>query len=149
MHDIEYRSQNLEAQKLQMSNESTQVYKDYEDALNKKKVQIKQISTDGSATYKDASFKDVYDAGYCLKVRNVDTGVWTFISRVNIAETGTYNFSDPLAKTAISAALFGTDSVDNPNQTIKDTTSATFSSLMEEGYIVLVKENTSGSGMVE
>ena len=43
MHDIEYKAQNLEAQKLQMANESTQVYQEYENALNKQKVQFKQI----------------------------------------------------------------------------------------------------------
>src|SRR5574344_232591 len=120
MHDIEYRSQNLEAQKLQMSNESTQVYKDYEDALNKKKVQLKQIGTDGSATYKDASFKDVYDAGYCLKVRNVDTGVWTFISKGNMTtdKTNPPSFSDSLANVAISAALFGVDTTNSKTESV-------------------------------
>ena len=43
MHDIEYKAQNLEAQKLQMANESTQVYQEYENALNRQKVQFKQI----------------------------------------------------------------------------------------------------------
>ena len=40
MHDIEYKAQNLEAQKLQMANESTQVYQEYENALNKQKIQF-------------------------------------------------------------------------------------------------------------
>ena len=34
MHDIEYKAQHLEAQKLQMANESAHVYKEYENALN-------------------------------------------------------------------------------------------------------------------
>ena len=46
MHDIEYKAQNLEAQKLQMANESRQVYQEYENALNKQKVQFKQIGAD-------------------------------------------------------------------------------------------------------
>ena len=55
MHDIEYKAQNLEAQKLQMANKSQQVYAEYEDALNRTKVQYKTIGADGSASYKDAT----------------------------------------------------------------------------------------------
>ncbi len=70
MHDIEYKAQNLEAQKLQMANESTQVYKEYENALNKQKVQFKHIGADGSAVYKDASVQTLLDAGYSIKILN-------------------------------------------------------------------------------
>ena len=59
MHDIEYKAQNLEAQKLQMANKSQQVYAEYEDALNRTKVQYKTIGADGSASYKDATLKDL------------------------------------------------------------------------------------------
>ena len=59
MHDIEYKAQKLEAQKLQMANKSQQVYAEYEDALNRTKVQYKTIGADGSASYKDATLKDV------------------------------------------------------------------------------------------
>jgi len=52
-HDLEYKAQNLEAQKLQMSNESDKVYEEYEDALNATKVQMKQIGADGSSNYVD------------------------------------------------------------------------------------------------
>ena len=54
-HDIEYKAQKLEAQKLQMANESTQVYTEYEDALNSQKIQYKTIGADGTATYIDAT----------------------------------------------------------------------------------------------
>lgn len=57
MHDIEYKAQNLEAQKLQMANKSQQVYAEYEDALNRTKVQYKTIGADGSAAFKDATLK--------------------------------------------------------------------------------------------
>ena len=57
MHDIEYKAQNLEAQKLQMANESRQVYTEYENALNKQKVQFKQIGADGAANYVDADLQ--------------------------------------------------------------------------------------------
>ena len=68
MHDIEYKAQNLEAQKLQMANESTQVYQEYENALNKQKVQFKQIGTDGSANYVDASISTLLENGYQIKI---------------------------------------------------------------------------------
>ena len=56
MHDIEYKAQKLEAQKLQMANESTQVYKEYENALNSTKIQYKTIGADGSAKFIDATY---------------------------------------------------------------------------------------------
>ena len=75
MHDIEYKAQNLEAQKLQMANESRQVYQEYEDALNKQKVQFKQIGADGSANYVDASISTLMDAGYTIKVLKGNTWI--------------------------------------------------------------------------
>jgi len=68
MHDIEYKAQKLEAQKLQMANESTQVYQEYENALNKTKVQFKQIGTDGAANYVDASIATLLANGYQIEV---------------------------------------------------------------------------------
>ena len=73
MHDIEYKAQNLEAQKLQMANESTQVYQEYENALNKQKVQFKQIGTDGSANYIDASISTLLAANYKIKILSGST----------------------------------------------------------------------------
>ena len=76
MHDIEYKAQNLEAQKLQMANESTQVYQEYENALNKQKIQFKKIGADGSASYEDASLQTLFDAKYKVRVLGKD-GNWT------------------------------------------------------------------------
>ena len=67
MHQIEYKAARLEAMKLQMANESTRVYEDYLDALDKTKIQIKVLNTDGSVTYKDiASYTDFTAAGYAI-----------------------------------------------------------------------------------
>src|SRR5574344_573217 len=63
-HDIEYKAQHLEAQKLQMANESTQVYQEYENALNSSKVQYKTVGADGSATFVDATYNNLLAAGY-------------------------------------------------------------------------------------
>ena len=60
MHQIEYKAARLEAQKLQMANESTRVYNEYLEALDAAKIQHKFINTDGSVTYKDVTFNDLY-----------------------------------------------------------------------------------------
>ena len=44
MHQIEYKAAKLEAQKLQMANESTRVYNDYLEALDSTKVQYKVLT---------------------------------------------------------------------------------------------------------
>jgi hypothetical protein len=67
MHQIEYKAAKLEAQKLQMANESSRVYEEYLEALDKTKIQIKSLNTDGSTTYKDiSSYDDLIKAGYAL-----------------------------------------------------------------------------------
>ena len=70
MHDIEYKAQHLEAQKLQMANESAHVYKEYENALNKTKIQVKQMSADGSSSYIDATYNSMRLLGYTMKFQD-------------------------------------------------------------------------------
>ena len=71
MHQIEYKAARLESMKLQMANESTRVYEDYLDALDKTKVQYKVLNTDGSVTYRDIQqYTDLLDAGYALVYKN-------------------------------------------------------------------------------
>ena len=94
MHDIEYKAQNLEAQKLQMANQSQQVYQEYEDALNKQKVQFKHIGADGSAVYKDASVQTLLDAGYQIKILNGST----WFDYRDIAGAGTFGTYEETAK---------------------------------------------------
>ncbi len=98
MHDIEYRAQNLEAQKLQMANESRHVYQEYEDALNKQKVQLKHIGADGSASFQDASINDLLAAGYKVTVQNKDTGEWVECDTAAKITTATGIAADALAK---------------------------------------------------
>ena len=71
MHQIEYKAAKLEAQKLQMANESRRVYEEYLDALETTKVQVKHIESDGSATYKDITgYSDFTGAGFALMYAN-------------------------------------------------------------------------------
>ena len=88
MHDIEYKAQNLESQKLQMANESTQVYQEYENALNKQKIQFKKIGTDGAASYEDASLNTLFTAGYKVRVLDKD-GNWTECSTIKDVQDAT------------------------------------------------------------
>ncbi len=113
MHDIEYKAQNLEAQKLQMANESTQVYQEYENALNKQKIQFKQIGADGSANYVDASLNTLFDAGYKVRVQDKD-GNWT----------------DCADLAAVNKAT---------GKTISGTSTETLRNMVEAGFIVFEK----------
>ena len=68
MHQIEYKAAKLEAEKLQMANESSRVYEDYLDALEKTKIQRKILTTDGSVTYRDiTSYNDFTSSGFALQ----------------------------------------------------------------------------------
>lgn len=67
MHQIEYKAAKLEAEKLQMANESNRVYEDYLEALDKTKIQYKVLTTDGSITYKDfANYAEFVNAGFAI-----------------------------------------------------------------------------------
>ena len=81
MHQIEYKAARLEAMKLQMANESTRVYNDYLEALEKTKIQKKALNSDGSVTYVDiSSLTDLENAGiYMFKVN----------------QDGSYTYCDP------------------------------------------------------
>ena len=68
MHQIEYKAAKLEAEKLQMANDSTRAYEDYLEALEATKIQKKKLNTDGSITYVDiTSYQELVDAGFKLK----------------------------------------------------------------------------------
>ena len=67
MHQIEYKAQKLEAQKLQLANESSRVYEEYENALDATKIQYKSLNADGSTTFLDATLASLENgsvAGY-------------------------------------------------------------------------------------
>ena len=68
MHQIEYKAAKLEAQKLQMANESRRVYDEYLDALEQTKVQVKTINNDGSFGYIDATYNNLIAAGYRITI---------------------------------------------------------------------------------
>ena len=112
MHDIEYKAQNLEAQKLQMANESAHVYQEYEEALNKQKLQYRKIQNDGSFGFENATFANLEGLGYKFKVIDKDSRQWT----------NALSATDACNKAGVT----------DGNQTI--------SSMVDAGFVIFVKE---------
>ncbi|MCD8378403.1 MAG: hypothetical protein LUB59_06415 [Candidatus Gastranaerophilales bacterium] len=67
-HAVEYDAQRIEAQKLQLSNDSDEVYNTYLDALDATKIQYKVVLSDGSTSYQDATFTTLAAAGFLFNV---------------------------------------------------------------------------------
>lgn len=60
MHQIEYKAAKLEAQKLQLANESQRVYETYLDALDQTKIERKILNKDASIGYTSFTANDIY-----------------------------------------------------------------------------------------
>lgn len=88
MHDIEYKAQHLEAQKLQMANESAHVYKEYENALNATKIQVKQLAADGSASFVDATYNSMKALGYTMKFEDDYKPIISATTEANLNTAG-------------------------------------------------------------
>ena len=71
MHQIEYKAQKLEAQKLQLANESDRVYNEYLEALDATKVQYKSLNSDGSITFIDATYDALINQGYQIIISDM------------------------------------------------------------------------------
>ena len=67
-HAIEYKAQKLEAEKLQLANDSDQVYNTYLTALDATKVQYRFVNQDGSTAFSNASFAELKKAGFLFNV---------------------------------------------------------------------------------
>lgn len=65
LHDIEYKAQRLQAQKLQIANDSARAYEDYLQILDATKIQYKSIDSDGTVTFRDANL-NILENGYVL-----------------------------------------------------------------------------------
>jgi len=63
MHQIEYKAAKIEAEKLQMANESRRAYLEYQNAMERTKIQYKSINSDGSATFLDATLAALENYG--------------------------------------------------------------------------------------
>ena len=111
MHDIEYKAQKLEAQKLQMANESTQVYQEYENALNTTKLQLKQINNDGSASYVDATYDLLTQSGYYVSM--IGTGLDCNANKMVVAQSDIDTFDKVKSAEKFAAVKSGMCEVNN------------------------------------
>jgi len=68
MHQIEYKAQRIEAQKLQLANDSDKVYQTYLEELEATKIQYKALQEDGSITFHDATLSKLQELGYRFQI---------------------------------------------------------------------------------
>ena len=78
MHDIEYKAQNIESSKIELATQKDELYQDYCDKLDAKKIQVAYGMNGLQRSYVDATFGNVatYDPSrqqqYALRM--ADTG---------------------------------------------------------------------------
>lgn len=153
MHQIEYKAARLEAMKLQMANESTRVYEDYLEALDKTKIQIKVLNTDGSVTYKDiASYDDFLNAGYAI---NYNGTVYDGVSKAQLGNDGKY-YATAAEAQAAGTTVKKTNVTLNFTQLCKDAYGATtaptgndvetvITNLINSGDVTIVTKRDNGN----
>ena len=56
LHDVEYKAQNIESQKIALATQKDELYQNYCDALDAKKIQVAFNNGDGSRNFVDATF---------------------------------------------------------------------------------------------
>ncbi len=56
LHDIEYKAQNIESQKISLATQQDELYQNYCDALDATKIQVAYSNGDGTTSYVDATF---------------------------------------------------------------------------------------------
>jgi len=122
MHDLEYKGQKLEAQKLEMANKSQDVYNEYETALNKTKFQVKTVGSDGSNNYVNVTSANLANANYAYEV---------------VGSKKVYKTLNNAADAAYTQATGNTDGASNFDTADKQT--AAITDLVSAGIIVLVK----------
>ena len=56
LHDVEYKAQNIESQKVALATQKDELYQNYCDALDAKKIQVAYNNGDGTRSFVDATF---------------------------------------------------------------------------------------------
>lgn len=59
LHDVELRAQNIESQKIALATQKDELYQNYCDALDAKKIQVAFVDASGCKTFVDANFANV------------------------------------------------------------------------------------------
>lgn len=78
MHDVEYKAQNIENQKIALATQKDEVYQEYMDALDAKKIQVAFRNSDATRNYIDATFETMctYQPDRCTQysLKDAKTG---------------------------------------------------------------------------
>lgn len=116
-HAVEYSAQRIEAQKLQLANESDQVYNTYLEKLDANKIQYKVVTDNGNIRYDNATFnKLTAEQKFMYKVGNTTCSDWNGVKAAMLSE---YDVDITLSNAADSYTLLST--------------------LIQEGYVVLME----------
>ncbi len=88
LHDIEYKAQNIESQKIALATQKDDAYQAYCDALDAKKIQVAFYNGNGTKTFVDANFSTVcgYDSSRCTQYALTDSKTGKLIVDSNTAE---------------------------------------------------------------
>lgn len=70
-HAVEYEAQKIQAQKLQLANESDKAYMEYMDKLDATKIQYKIIADDGGITFDNATFSKLAQSEFLFNVDGI------------------------------------------------------------------------------
>ncbi len=129
-HAVEYAAQRLEAQKLQLANDSDQVYNDYMKRLDASKVQYKVIQPDGSIYYDDATFAKLAQNNFMF---NVDGKVYL--------ELGDASEKDPEDSTKYKPGTVRRALQDKGIDISASDSYTLLTALIKEGLVVLMEES--------
>ena len=138
MHQIEYKAAKLEAEKLQMANESSRVYEDYLEALEKTKIQKKILTTDGSVTYTDiSSYQDFINAGYALQYNGTTYSASTAVAFESDGKT---------LKSTQTANSFGQLLLDLGIKILSGNFENVITNIINSGQVTIVSEKVASDG---
>lgn len=70
-HAIEYEAQRVQAQKLQLANESDHAYKEYMEKLDATKIQYKIVADDGGISFDNATFSKLAQSEFLFNVDGI------------------------------------------------------------------------------
>ena len=75
LHDVEFKAQNIQNQKIALATQKDEAYQDYCDALDAKKIQVAFYNGDGSRNFVDATFATLctYNPDRCQQYSLRDT----------------------------------------------------------------------------
>ena len=125
MHSIEYKAARIEAQKLQLANETRRVYEGYLDALDSTKIQYSSLNAQGAATYNDATYLDLFSgiSGTQFILCTTDGDKICLTQKIYDAYKNSNNAEEFAKKLTTDGTIFTADTDDiNADDTTTDNT---------------------------